>query len=86
MENKELKDRKIGWHDWVYIRKWHISCSLLGVGFMGVAIGSGFAKDYGACILSAILSGLLLIISLVFMAKDKELNEKNGVKRFWLNF
>ena len=82
----ETKDRKIGMRDWVQIRKWHVWVFGISVVFMGNAIACLNLSAWDEAIFFGIMSFIGVSFLLIRMARDTELNEKNGVKRFWFKF
>ncbi len=82
----EMDNRKIGTTDWIHIRNWHIGCSLMAMGLSGVALTFASPLDWDGICFFGIPAIILWTFMFTRMARDKELNEKNGVKRFWLWF
>jgi len=81
-----MENRKIGLADWVHMRKWHILCLLAGMAFLGEAIAMTSPLNWFGVCFFGVPAIVVLSFTLICMARDKELNEKNGVKRFWFNF
>ncbi len=81
---EQVKDRKIGWNDFVHIRKWQMCCIGFILVFMSGAIEAGFLLNWKCCITNGIIAIIFLIVTMTKMSEDKKLNKINGVKRFWL--
>jgi hypothetical protein len=87
-QSRENIDGK-GMQQWIHIKKWHLRLIGFALMFITPIIFNSEVQDKDKTWMAIVcLSiGLILILTLLFfMSRDKILNEKNHVKRFWLTF